>query len=187
MTYGDRGRATRGRITVAALTAVAAIAIGSGVAYGGGGVGTGGGGGGGGHGNVDGVFPLPRGHYSYGDGLGAGRGHEGQDIMSKCGKPIVSAQPGRVQMNKRQSAAGNYIVIDGKGKDKDLAYMHMKKKSKLKVGEKVDMGEEIGKVGDTGDATACHLHFEMWSNPGWYEGGHPVNPKPSLKKWAKES
>ena len=61
--------------------------------------------------------------------------------MTKCGKPIVSAQPGRVQVNKRQSAAGNYIVIDGKGKVKDLAYMHMKKKSKLKRRREGRMGE----------------------------------------------
>ena len=90
-----------------------------------------------------------------------------------------------MQVNKSHSAAGNYIVIDGKGKGKDLAYMHLKKKPKLRVGDKVSMGEEIGKVGDTGNASGCHLHFEMWSNPGYYEGGHPVDPKPSLKKWAK--
>lgn len=170
------------KLGVVGATALAGIAISTGVALGGGGLGTGGGGAGG-----DGVFPLPRGNYSYGDGLGAGRGHQGQDVMVDCGKPIVSAQSGRVQMNKVHSAAGNYIVIDGKGKGKDLAYMHMKKKSKLKVGEKVKMGEEIGKVGMTGNTTACHLHFEMWSNPGWYEGGHPVDPRPTLKKWARES
>jgi murein DD-endopeptidase MepM/ murein hydrolase activator NlpD len=177
LTYGSCGR--RRRCAAAAWIAIAIGAAGSGVAYGGGGVGTGSGG------NGEGVFPLPKGKYAYGDGLGAGRGHEGQDILTKCGKPIVSAQQGRVQVRKRQSAAGNYIVIDGKGKAKDLMYAHMKKKSKLKVGDKVTMGEEIGKVGDTGDATTCHLHFEMWSNPGWYEGGHPIDPKPNLKKWAR--
>jgi len=170
------------KLATATLVVTAAIAMSAGSAFGGGGVGTGDGGTGG-----EGVFPLPRGHYSYGDGLGAGRGHEGQDIMVGCGKPIVSAQAGRVQMNKFQSAAGNYIVIDGKGKGKDLAYMHMKKRSKLKVGDKVAMGEQIGEVGLTGNTTACHLHFEMWSNPGWYEGGHPVDPKPSLKRWARAS
>jgi murein DD-endopeptidase MepM/ murein hydrolase activator NlpD len=182
LTYGFRGTGLRCAAAVLAAVATGAIAIiGSTVAYGGGGIGTGGGGKG------DGVFPLPKGHYTYGDGLGAGRGHQGQDILIDCGKPIVSAQQGRVQMNKFQSAAGNYLVIDGKGKDLDLAYMHMKKPSKLKVGERVAKGEEIGKVGNTGDATACHLHFEMWSNPGWYEGGHPIDPKPSLRRWAKAS
>ena len=181
MSYGFKK--TAGRWTAASLGTLAAIAIGSGVAFGGGGVGTGGGGGGAG----DGVFPLPKGKYGFGDGLGAGRGHQGLDIFANCGKPIVSAQAGRVQISDTQSSAGNYIVIDGKGKGKDLAYLHMKKRSKFRPGDKVSMGEEIGKVGDSGNAQGCHLHFEMWSNPGYYEGGHPVNPKPALKNWAKES
>jgi murein DD-endopeptidase MepM/ murein hydrolase activator NlpD len=186
MTDGIRGPERRRARSIAAvfgtLILAGSIAVGSGVAYGGGGIGAGGIGGG----SDEGVFPV-RGHHAYGDGLGAGRGHEGQDIMAKCNSPIVSAQQGRVQYNKYQSAAGNYIVIDGKGKLKDLMYAHMKKRSKYQVGDKIDADQQIGLVGDTGDATACHLHFEMWSNPGWYEGGHPVNPKPSLKRWDKES
>lgn len=183
---GSEGRLRRlGKPAAAALgTLIVAgtIAFGSGVASGAsGGIG----GGGIGDGSAGGVFPV-RGHYTFGDGLGAGRGHEGQDILAKCGTPIVSAQPGRVQYNKYQSAAGNYIVIDGKGKLDDLMYAHMKNRSKFQVGDKLDAGEQIGVVGETGDATACHLHFEMWSNPGWYEGGHPVDPKPSLKTWSKQ-
>ena len=44
-------------------------------------------------------------------------------------------------------------------------------------------GQPIGEVGDTGDADGCHLHFEMWSAPGWYTGGAPIDPLPSLKAW----
>jgi len=44
-------------------------------------------------------------------------------------------------------------------------------------------GQPIGFVGRTGDATACHLHFEMWPAPGWYTGGSAVDPLPSLKSW----
>jgi murein DD-endopeptidase MepM/ murein hydrolase activator NlpD len=36
---------------------------------------------------------------------------------------------------------------------------------------------------NTGDATACHLHFEIWTAPGWYEGGSPIDPLPYLEKW----
>ena len=54
---------------------------------------------------------------------------------------------------------------------------------RLKTGEPVRTGQPIGIVGDTGDATACHLHFELWGAPGWYEGGSPVDPLPFLKKW----
>jgi murein DD-endopeptidase MepM/ murein hydrolase activator NlpD len=38
-------------------------------------------------------------------------------------------------------------------------------------------------VGQTGDATACHLHFEEWSSPGWYSGGRPFDPLADLKSW----
>jgi len=134
----------------------------------------------------DGVFPV-KGKHTYGDGLGAGRGHEGQDLIAKCGKPVVAAQSGRVQYRKYQGAAGNYVVIDGKGRANDLVYMHLASPAKVYKGDSVQAGQVIGRVGDTGDATTCHLHFEMWSMPGWYEGGDPVDPAPSLHRWDRNS
>ncbi len=62
-----------------------------------------------------GVFPV-KGKHTYGDGLGAGRGHQGQDLLAKCGKPIVAAQPGKVKVKDYQAGgAGNYVVVKGKG------------------------------------------------------------------------
>jgi murein DD-endopeptidase MepM/ murein hydrolase activator NlpD len=51
----------------------------------------------------------------------------------------------------------------------------------------VRTGQPIGFVGDTGDADGCHLHFEMWSGPGWYTGGSPFDPLPSLQAWDRVS
>ncbi len=130
----------------------------------------------------EGVFPV-RAKHTYGDGFGAGRGHEGQDLIANCGKTVVAAQPGRVQMNKYHSAAGNYVVIDGAGQLEDTVYMHLQSRSPLRTGEKVLAGAPIGLVGDTGRATTCHLHFELWSNPGYYEGGSAIDPEPSLRLW----
>jgi murein DD-endopeptidase MepM/ murein hydrolase activator NlpD len=131
-------------------------------------------------------FPI-RGPHTYGDGVGAprvGHTHQGQDVMASCGTPLQAARGGRVQHRAYDSGAGNYIVIDGKGTRHDYVYMHMKKPSPLSEGEKVKTGEKVGVVGSTGSSTACHLHFEEWSAPGWYEGGSFMEAVTRhLKKW----
>jgi hypothetical protein len=127
-------------------------------------------------------FPL-RGKHGYGDGLGAGRGHQGQDVFARCGTRIVAARGGRVQVSAYQSSAGYYVVIDGKKTGKDYAYMHLERRGRPKEGSRVRTGETIGRESDTGNAQGCHLHFELWSAPGWYEGGHPLDPTRPLKKW----
>jgi murein DD-endopeptidase MepM/ murein hydrolase activator NlpD len=134
----------------------------------------------------DHIFPL-RGKHTYGDGLGAGRGHQGQDVFAKCGTKIVAARGGRIQTNAYQSAAGYYVVVDGAKTGRDYVYMHMLQRGRPKEGARVHTGDVIGYESDTGDATGCHLHFELWSAPGWYEGGHVLNPTAPLKKWDKYS
>ncbi len=127
-------------------------------------------------------FPLPAKH-TYGDGLGAGRDHQGQDVFAKCGKPMYAARGGKVQTVQYHSSAGYYVVIDGAKTGVDYVYMHMNKRGLPKRGEKIKTGEQIGVNDDTGNASGCHLHFEMWSAPGWYEGGEVMDPTPFLKKW----
>jgi Peptidase family M23 len=130
------------------------------------------------------VFPL-RGRHTFGDGFGVqrkGHSHQGQDILSRCGLPILAAEAGKVLYNKVQSAAGNYLVIHGED-GYDYAYMHMRARSPFRAGDEVTTGETIGNVGETGDATTCHLHFEAWTPPGWYSGGHPFDTRPLLDQW----
>jgi murein DD-endopeptidase MepM/ murein hydrolase activator NlpD len=118
--------------------------------------------------------------------FGAGRSghtHQGQDVMAACGLPLVAARGGTVQYSGYEGNAGYYIVIDGKGSSYDFMYAHLAEPSPLLTGESVRTGQPIGIVGDTGDAQGCHLHFEMWAAPGWYEGGSPFDPLPYLQKW----
>jgi murein DD-endopeptidase MepM/ murein hydrolase activator NlpD len=138
------------------------------------------------------AFPLLGAHDfgSSGSRFGAGRSghtHQGHDVMARCGVPIVAARGGRIQYSGWDGAAGNYVVIDGRGTGFDMAYMHLLRPSLLKKGMLVRTGQPIGVVGSTGSSTACHLHFEMWGAPGWYEGGGPVDPLPYLLRWDRYS
>ena len=181
-------RNLRTLVTAAAATGLVALAPAIAAADGGsGGVGTdpttGGGGGGSATSKSGGVFPI-KGHHTYGDGIGAGRGHQGQDLLAKCGKPVVAAEPGKVRfVDYQASGAGNYIVIKSKQTGFDYVYMHLAKKASARRGDTISAGEQLGVVGTTGSSTACHLHFEMWTKPGWYRGGDVENPKPYLKAW----
>ncbi len=137
---------------------------------------------------VDHKFPVRAAH-AFGEGQAAfgadrvGRRHEGQDVFARCGTLLVAARGGIVKLNRFHSAAGNYLVIDGDGTELDYAYMHLRERSPLEKGARVLTGQAIGNVGDTGRANGCHLHFEIWSGPGWNTGGAPMDPLPFLQAW----
>ena len=138
-------------------------------------------------------FPI-RGAHDYGTAVnrfgaprgGGSRSHRGQDVMADCGTPLVAARGGTVTARGFESLAGNYLVISGGGTDEDYAYMHLRDPALVTVGARVYTGQRIGVVGETGDATACHLHFELWIGP-WYDGGEVVDPLPALKAWDRDS
>ena len=134
------------------------------------------------------VFPVRGPHY-YGDGIGAGRGHQGADVLADCGRPLVAARGGRVYWNEYQAGgAGHYIVINLAGtRNQSHVYMHLTTQSPHRKGSFVRTGERIGTVGTTGRSTGCHLHFEHWSSPGWYQGGTFLDPMERLRKWDRYS
>jgi murein DD-endopeptidase MepM/ murein hydrolase activator NlpD len=127
-------------------------------------------------------FPV-RGRHQYWDGFGAGRDHMGQDVGADCGTKVVAARGGKVQFKAYHSAAGYYAVIDGKKTKKDYVYMHLRDKAAVREGARVQTGEKIGSVGETGNASGCHLHFELWKGD-WYNGGQ-ASPSVTrkLKRW----
>ena len=134
-------------------------------------------------------FPIRGPHY-YGENaarFGGGRGHQGHDTFAACGTPLVAARGGVVKFKQYHGAAGHYLVIDGERTGIDYTYMHLRDAALVNVGDRVRTGQLIGYVGQTGRASGCHLHFEMWSAPGWYDGGKPFDPLPSLLAWDKTS
>jgi murein DD-endopeptidase MepM/ murein hydrolase activator NlpD len=134
------------------------------------------------------TFPV-RGPHDYGGAeavFGAqrtGHIHQGQDVFAPCGTPLVVAHSGVVKARGFQAAAGNYLVIDGAGVKQDYMYAHLRAPANVSRGRTVTTGQVIGKVGETGNAQGCHLHFEIWSGRGWYSGGASVDPLPTLQYW----
>jgi murein DD-endopeptidase MepM/ murein hydrolase activator NlpD len=135
------------------------------------------------------MFPVP-GPHSYGgpdSRFGAprsGHTHQGQDVAASCGSKLYVVETGSVRVNAYQaSGAGYYVVLHGSLTGTDFVYMHLKVPSWAPVGTSVYAGQQIGKVGATGDAQGCHLHFERWSVPGWYVGGAAYDPLPELQYW----
>jgi murein DD-endopeptidase MepM/ murein hydrolase activator NlpD len=135
------------------------------------------------------AFPVPGPHNFGGPDarFGAPRSghiHQGQDIPAACGQKEVAFETGVLKVNAFQATgAGYYVVIHGALSGTDAVYMHLQAPSPVAAGSAVSVGEVIGKVGDTGDAQGCHLHFERWTAPGWYVGGAAYDPLPELQYW----
>ena len=132
------------------------------------------------------AFPIEGRHdlgRSESNRFGGGRGHQGQDMFAGCGTPVRAAQGGTVRFAGYHAAAGNFLVIRGAGSGEDYVYMHLRDAAELAAGDKVTTAERIGAVGSTGRASGCHLHFELWSAPGWYRGGSAYDPRPKLRGW----
>jgi murein DD-endopeptidase MepM/ murein hydrolase activator NlpD len=113
---------------------------------------------------------------AFGDTWGAarsgGRSHEGVDMMSPAGTPLVAVESGSVQF-KTTRLGGNSVWLNGASGTRYF-YAHLSAWEGSSRG--VSQGEVIGYVGATGNTTANHLHFEV--HPG---GGRAVNPYPYVR------
>ncbi|ACL02656.1 Peptidase M23 [Desulfatibacillum aliphaticivorans] len=95
--------------------------------------------------------------------------HKGLDLCASTGTPIMSTANGKVTFCGKKSGFGNVIVIDH-GHGISTRYAHLSK-FKIKKGDKVQRGEIVGEVGNTGRSTGPHLHYEVHLN------GVPMNPQ----------
>jgi murein DD-endopeptidase MepM/ murein hydrolase activator NlpD len=94
--------------------------------------------------------------------------HTGVDYGGGTGLPIKSPAPGIVVFAGPLTVRGNATIIDH-GWGVYSGFWHQSEIS-VKVGDRVEAGQEIGKVGGTGRITGPHLHWEIWVN------GVQINP-----------
>lgn len=101
---------------------------------------------------------------------GVSRMHTGIDISggSVYGKPIVASRAGTVITATSHYSYGNYVIISH-GDGYSTLYAHCSRLN-VSVGQTVSQGQTIAFVGNSGDSTGPHLHFEV------RKGTTPVNP-----------
>jgi murein DD-endopeptidase MepM/ murein hydrolase activator NlpD len=101
--------------------------------------------------------------------------HEGIDIAAPEGTKIVAAHSGHVvYVSENFGGYGKIVVVKG---DRFLSVYAHNRRNRVSVGERVSQGEWIADVGQTGDATGSHLHFEtrVKDDKGGYAAVDPMN------------
>ena len=106
-------------------------------------------------------------HFGEVDAFG-NAGHRGTDIPAPEGTPILAAHSGTVLVSGWNDSYGNQVLLDN-GAGLSTRYAHMTQTA-VTAGEAVTAGQVIGYVGNTGDSTGFHLHFELM------QGGIRVDP-----------
>ena len=129
------------------------------------------------------VYGLKRAalHSSWGEPRSGHRKHQGIDIFARRGTPVVAAAEGIVvRIGTTDRLGGNTVWVAGKPSTL-YYYAHLDGfRPGLRVGEHVEAGTVLGRVGNTGNArtTPPHLHFGVYpaARAFW-----PVDPTPLLK------
>lgn len=93
--------------------------------------------------------------------------HSGVDLQAPAGTPVLAAQDGTVAFAATQGNYGNLVVLNHSG-GLQTRYAQLATID-VAVGQTLGRGDRLGTVGQTGDATTPHLHFEVRSNSslGW--------------------
>jgi murein DD-endopeptidase MepM/ murein hydrolase activator NlpD len=98
--------------------------------------------------------------------------HKGLDIAAPYGSPVKAMAKGFVEFAGVRGGFGNCIMLKH-GNGFETLYGHLSK-ILVKVGQQINIGEQIGKVGSTGRSTGPHLHYEI------HRYGEKINPQSFL-------
>ncbi|MCJ7754726.1 MAG: M23 family metallopeptidase [Thermoanaerobaculales bacterium] len=107
----------------------------------------------------------------FGEHRGSSR-HKGLDLTAPKGTKVRTTADGRATFAGRSGDFGRLVVVEH-GDGYETRYAHLKRIEVTK-GKKVKRGAVVGTVGESGNATGPHLHYEVRLQ------GTPVNPKSYL-------
>jgi murein DD-endopeptidase MepM/ murein hydrolase activator NlpD len=101
--------------------------------------------------------------------------HDGTDMAHGCSQPIYAGHAGTVDYAGWSGALGEFVRIQDDG-TYSTGYGHIAAGQILvHSGQQVQVGQLIGRTGETGTATGCHLHYMVIIN------GVPVDPVPFMR------
>lgn len=124
---------------------------------------------------------------TWGQARSGGRGHHGTDIIAPGGAPVVAVAPGVVEKLFQSRLGGITLYQRSPDRRWTFYYAHLARYAPgLTEGQKVQAGQLLGFVGDTGDAGPgnYHLHFSaarVEPDQRWWEG-QDVNAYPMLAR-----
>jgi endonuclease/exonuclease/phosphatase family metal-dependent hydrolase len=102
--------------------------------------------------------------------------HTGTDFSAPCGTPVYAAHAGTIEIDTSQGWAGPQLVKVTTGANSLTTwYAHMEKVT-VSRGETVQPGQQIGLIGQEGNGSGCHLHFEVHLKNGSIYGPDNVDP-----------
>jgi biotin carboxyl carrier protein len=135
------------------------------------------------------AFPVAGAH-SFGgpeNRFGAARSghvHQGQDVLTAEGTPVLAPMAGTIVWLSNQPGGAGYYAVEHTTVGFDFMFAHCEASSfAVSAQQAVSAGQPLCLAGQTGDATAPHLHFEIWVG-GWQAAaGHPIDPLPYLEAW----
>ena len=88
--------------------------------------------------------------------------HDGTDIAAACGSPVVSPRAGVVTKTVFSHAYGWRVFVTH-ADSLVTAYNHLPGLD-VQVGDQLTAGQQLGRVGNTGLSTGCHLHWMAWQS-----------------------
>lgn len=103
--------------------------------------------------------------------------HQGMDFNGERGSDVLAVADGVVSFSGRHAGYGNMVDVDH-GNGYMTRYAH-NQQNLVEPGQRVRVGDVVGRMGSTGRSTGVHVHFEVWHND------RPVNPHQYLKTAGK--